>query len=752
MEVTLRPTQQTLSPQTLSQQTLSQETLLQSTCLPPLPAGPRGRRRFSLAEEHAFGRWSVVDVCGRRRTIAPANGTAPLPGAKLKGRGYRSASVPNLHTVSAPADLLQADSGGTSSVGSRASTPYCEVNGGEVDQVQAVLDRLLPADAQARALSSSLLRPPCRRRRNTVRCGTLSSTHSLPGQGAAASAARFPREALEQFRSRLLCRYRSLHEAFAPSLANASTEKVAMGPRELRTSLARIGPGETDALFAASGMAWQGCTHSGMTILQFFHELVGVSAEALLWELRCRLVACQLWPWPSDLQALRNFLGSDSLGSESEKVLVLDASCELALGEDAASVPLSGFGHDVWLHFCTQLGLTSVEAEWLYNMFKDEAGSVDISRLTDVVRATVSSDAALMQLARKLLKSYGSVRDAFAAVTCKSSERVMRWREFQRLAFSLDISSQGAQKLWSALRHGEALSGASGGEEESSYCDDQAMEAPVDSEDGLSENEFVQRMVSWTPDLLSWSPDTVLQELERELLKKFAGWSECRRALRQYGLPGSFELSPKRLKAGLLSVGIARCDADVLLNKARVVLGKTFDSPVTFEDIIQTIRDTSGDWSPGKSLCSHSSPGFASSQLKESQQLSDDASSRSNMSSSSRCPSLPSTRSASLPSTRCPSDVCDDSEWAAKDSSNRKARRNSKSSSRATSDASATSTSIPSAESNSPEAAARVRQERLGVSHRRSSPGRKSWGGGETAGRESVKPSHKTCWGSHKAM
>lgn len=486
---------------------------------------------------------------------------------------------------------------------------------------------------------------------------------ALPGRSVPASTARFPHEALEQFRTRLLCRYRCLHDAFSVALASSSSEKVALGPKELRTSLARIGQEETDELFAASGMSWQGCTHTGMTLLQFFHELVGVSSEALLWELRCRLASCNLWPRPSDPESLRSFV---------------------SVSIDEADAPLLRLDHDLWLRFCTQLGLTSVEAQGLYKMLSDGAGSVDIDHMFVVVRATVASDASLMQLADKLLSRYGSFRDAYATV-CMKSDRVMKWREFQKLTFASEFGKQSSEKLWTALRHVESPSRAGDNgtlvAEEMEIDDDasnRSMELPGSDVEGLSENEFVQRLVCWAPDLLRWSPDSVLHELECELNRKFDGFSECRRALRQQGLPGSFELSPKRLKAGLASVGILRCDADVLLDKVRLVLGKTSeDRQVTFDDLIQAIRDTS----PMLSKKNSTSPGAVRKALLKEWRQSDDGicASSANVDCStwpscaaSHTPSVPSTRAPSLPSTRAPS-ACDDGEcserWAAKDSS-----------------------------------------------------------------------------------
>lgn len=153
----------------------------------------------------------------------------------------------------------------------------------------------------------------------------------------------------------------------------------------------------------------------------------------------------------------------------------------------------------------------------------------------------------------------------------------MHWQEFRTLIGLLGISGRSTHKLWSALIA-----------ELSATC----PATPPNPIDSITQDQFVDLMVPWAPDMLSWAPNVALRTLERKIGTQFTSLAECRQTLRQHGLPSSFELSPERLHEGLSAVGITHCDVDVVLRKAGSVAGLTINSQATFDDVIEAFRSS----------------------------------------------------------------------------------------------------------------------------------------------------------------
>eukprot|EP00927_Polykrikos_kofoidii_P038106 TRINITY_DN32385_c0_g1_i1.p1 TRINITY_DN32385_c0_g1~~TRINITY_DN32385_c0_g1_i1.p1 ORF type:complete len:997 (+),score=137.58 TRINITY_DN32385_c0_g1_i1:195-3185(+) len=104
---------------------------------------------------------------------------------------------------------------------------------------------------------------------------------------------KFQKVVLEQFRQRLLARFPSLHDAFSRMNHGVDRDR-SMTAKEFRVALERLGAGDEDVdeIFVAMDSNCDG----GVTLSEFLHALVDVSPEALLWELRCRLLRMRIGP------------------------------------------------------------------------------------------------------------------------------------------------------------------------------------------------------------------------------------------------------------------------------------------------------------------------------------------------------------------------------------------------------------------------------------------------------------------------
>jgi len=181
----------------------------------------------------------------------------------------------------------------------------------------------------------------------------------------------------------------------------------------------------------------------------------------------------------------------------------------------------------------------------------------------------------VMQLAEDLLERHGPVRAAFLASVI-DEEGIMHWREFCSLIEGLEVNDRSARKLWAVLVAGRSTSRNS-------------LQSPAEP-DGITEEQFIDLVVPWAPDVLRWAPNMALRALETQIGSHFSSLADFRKAMRQKGCPCSMELSPERLREGLAAVGVLSCDADVVLSKARLVAGAGPSGPMTFEDIIEALR------------------------------------------------------------------------------------------------------------------------------------------------------------------
>lgn len=330
-------------------------------------------------------------------------------------------------------------------------------------------------------------------------------------------------------------------------------------------TLSRISEGDGDELFASVGMNWT----SGMSLATFFRMLVSVTAESLLWELRSALTCAGLWRHNSiamtELVQQLSVLDVEEGDSDTKnpQAAGISASCNLKLS------------HDDWLRLCNTIGLTEFEANRLFHMLIGETRCIAVHYVSSVLQGIVGPDASMMQLAADLLERHGSLRTAFAA-SVLNDEGTMHWPEFSLLIEGLEVKDRSARKLWAVLIAGRSTLQNSS----------QSLAEP----DGITEEQFVDLVVPWAPDVLCWAPNVALRALEKQIGSHFGSLADCRKAMRQQGCPGSMELSPERLREGLAAVGVLSCDADVVLSKARIVAGAGPSGPVTFEDIIEALR------------------------------------------------------------------------------------------------------------------------------------------------------------------
>jgi hypothetical protein len=262
----------------------------------------------------------------------------------------------------------------------------------------------------------------------------------------------------------------------------------------------------------------------------------------------------------------------------------LRADVAAAESRSASDVEL---GHCDWVKLCIDVGLTEFEANRLHQMLSGESGQIAFCDVSKTLKTVVGPDASLTELVADLLEQHGSVRAAFHATfltdAAKSEDRVMGWEEFCGLIECHDMSDRSARKLWSVL-----LAGLS--------------EIRIADLESVTEDQFVDLLVPWSPDLLSWAPNVALRALEKQIDQRFDSLADCRKAMRHEGCPASMELSPEKLRDGLAAVGVLHCDADILMSKARLITGVGSSGQVTFEDIVEALRFS---WQGSRKFESH---------------------------------------------------------------------------------------------------------------------------------------------------
>jgi len=545
-------------------------------------------RRFTDAEQQAFGRWAHV------KTLARIAGEVPQQNLADKAD---LTSAPLLECIPQSSEASTA-----------ASTPRgaCSKATTEQTQVYAALDRLLPVKdfvttqaepATSTACSSSRLypeEPSAPSKWNLLRTSTrrklTRNVSKTKGQTALDRE-----EMLEQIRRQLLQRFRSLHDAFA-RLDSGVARDQALAPQEFCRTLATLGLAETESyeVFLAMDSRQKG----SVSLIEFLHALVDGSPDAFLWELRCRLLSAGIGPnsmhrvlelarMPrhrgkarvhrmlaehfmdygdhSDAETRKhgNDMGqaepeADECGPSRHAWREASAVGDPAAENQSRPMPSRGLrlGRTEWLRLCAALGLTLLEAERLfYVLGGDDSGAVGLKDMFGKLRATVAPDVSLERFAVRVLRQYGSFESAFDMVRSRGPHSMMGWPEFHALAASLDVNNSNAFDLWNtlstSLQHRQNGSIVKVGAESEETKED--ADAPQ-----ISEEMFVQ-------ELSVWAPDTELDALKIELCEQFGNLNEWRRMLTRNGTACHLTLSPASLCALLNRVGIVGYDAEHIL-------------------------------------------------------------------------------------------------------------------------------------------------------------------------------------------
>jgi len=376
--------------------------------------------------------------------------------------------------------------------------------------------------------------------------------------------------------------------------------------------LERLGVGEKDSqeLFAVMDTNSDG----GVSLTEFLHALVDVSPEALLWELRCRLIrvgisaqnlrkALELvrWPqhgWQSKATELKrrktrrirrcsacascsgcSCAEGKTDGSVTEASEVIEAPMEVFFEIGPKPRPPSSYhlSRGDWLKLCTSICLTLLEAERLFEHLVDKSGMVDLRAMFETLRTTVEPDVSLERFTTKVQARYETVQAAFAAF-CEDRdtdpERMLRWDGFHALAVSLNVNDTNAEKLW------DVLTACTWDQENSPERNGNGQRTPKAC---ITESAFVGQ-------LSLWAPETALQALEGEMCERFGNLAEGQRALEKH-LTKTDALSPRELDSRLRAVGIKNCDVQRAL---RTVASRRNDTsaPVSLDATISTMRAT----------------------------------------------------------------------------------------------------------------------------------------------------------------
>jgi len=482
---------------------------------------PTDGRRFSELERMSFGRWTFL--AAGARCFGPSG---EMSGGGKAALGSRSSSMPAL------AGSTTASSGRTPAESTLATRPpsremaapapaACLLDLSDEACVMEMLERMLPTGREASDPPIPTLHLPEGQvtRLSSPRSGQSSQCLSPKSacsdfngrpdisHGAAAlhcgTSGRFRQQVLARFRRQLLQRFYSLHDAFARLDHGASRDR-ALTPKEFHLALQRLGVGEEDAdeLFTAMDTNSVG----GVSLSEFLHALVDVSPEALLWELRCRLVRVSIgpqnlqkalelvqWPqhgWRSKATELKRrttrtrcricafcncacrHTAEPHNGAQGEAgedgTGAAQAAAEQTSGvHSAASPPGPGsrparlrrhtsfhLDRGDWLKLCTSIYLTLLEAERLFTFLADDTGHVDLRAMFETLRTTVEPDVSLERFSTKVLTRYETFQHAFSAF-CEDRdtdpERLLRWDGFCRIAVALSVNDGNAAKIWAVL-------------------------------------------------------------------------------------------------------------------------------------------------------------------------------------------------------------------------------------------------------------------------------------------------------------
>jgi len=617
---------------------------------------PLAKGRFSEEEKKSFGRWSFLSANPRC-----------FVGAAEGGGMSRVVSVPALQV-------------------SRLEEPFAAEHRREElnTQVKGMLERLLPAARDSpdspqatgapdfaaqgspcrrpggppeQQLSSPLVRTPTRGTRTKSKSPSPSTQRAeqaratappqpqrseqdespdggVGGNGEALSAGggKFQKDVLERFRQELLQRFLSLHDAFSRMNHEVSRDK-ALTRKEFNAALAHLGAGqeESDDIFDAMDSKGDG----GVTLSEFLHALVDVSPEALLWELRCRLLrfnigshnlqkALELVRWPQHGWLSRatkvkrrgmrrrctccsSTEGCDCKtveGARAEEA-ALEAALPGIVGQpglglrgarpNSAKRPNTAPGNlgsfedggdeetrkkpspyhltrGDWLKFCTSLYLTLLEAERLFLRLADNKRFVDLRAMFETLRTTVEPDITLERFVVKACSRYENLPGAFAAC-CEDRSYLPSCPE--------------PLMWWSGF---QGLAVALNVNDESAARLWGVLVGAVEAKkEDIEVDEYAQVGVSVTEEafvreLAMWAPDTALEDIKENLCNRFGSLAEGQRALGRR-LSDTAQLSPQEFQTRLRAAGIKNCDVNKALSTVAAKGG-----PVSLEAAIDTMR------------------------------------------------------------------------------------------------------------------------------------------------------------------
>jgi Ca2+-binding EF-hand superfamily protein len=270
----------------------------------------------------------------------------------------------------------------------------------------------------------------------------------------------------------MLQRFQSVHDAFQHFEKDFVRRSLTRD--EFATALGRLGfpAGEAAMIFVSMDVDRLG----GLSLAEFHEALVNVSADALLWELRCRLDSQGVRP--SNLQMVFELLD-------------IPWPARTGCGGSPGARGKPRLEHTAWLQFCAKLGLTSKDGERLFALIDtDSDGFIDLREMFRALRV-VAPDTSFEGFVSQIFTEYGSLHEAFAM---HAKDGLMSNFEFMDLASTLDVNEDNITKLWQARWFGNVAPDT------------------LDEDAPLDEETFVHLM-------MKWAPDSSVQGLQADLRK-----------------------------------------------------------------------------------------------------------------------------------------------------------------------------------------------------------------------------------------
>jgi hypothetical protein len=417
-------------------------------------------------------------------------------------------------------------------------------------------------------------------------------------------------------------------------LHDLAIRENALTQDEFSQAFVELGVKESEALETFMIMDSKGKELVSLPALRI--ALVGTSKQAVLWELRCRLMTQGVTP--NDFSKVKKILeiarrprhrtvrqrrrqplghawagqfraaaaagempdaGVEDYDSEWETKgggsHIGNGNSDTSTGFIPSSSRLSRID---WGQMCAAIGLTMVEADWLFTILADgKTGMVDLKEMFTVLRADVAPHVSLERFATRVMTRYGSLQNAFAATSTdgRSNEhvtgtvsRMMHWPEFHSMAVALDVKDSNAERLWSTLMEAQQNLQHDG---DVSHGTDEGLAAEANTtasidDEGVTETVFVKQ-------LTMWAPGTALCALRNQVDEHFSDVGELRHALGQTGSALSAPISPAELDVALLTVGIPGCNVEGVCNAVQSAKrGGRKGGSITLDDVVEALRNT----------------------------------------------------------------------------------------------------------------------------------------------------------------